>query len=153
MKKGYFGAFGGQFVPELLMPPLLELEEAMERILPSREFQDELKSELAHFVGRPTALTFCPNLSRELGIRLWLKREDLAHGGAHKVNNTIGQALLCKKLGKTRLLAETGAGQHGVALATAAAYFGLECEIHMGEVDIVKPVSYTHLTLPTIYSV
>jgi len=138
VKKGYFGAFGGQFVPELLMPPLLELEEAMERILPSREFQDELASELTHFVGRPTALTFCPNLSRDLGIKLWLKREDLAHGGAHKVNNTIGQALLTKKLGKTKLLAETGAGQHGVATALAAARFGLECVIYMGATDVER---------------
>ena len=107
MKKGYFGDFGGQFVPELLMPPLLELEDAVENILPTKEFQDELGHVLREFVGRPTPLTLCENLSRELGITLWLKREDMAHGGAHKVNNTIGQALLCKKLGKTRLLAET----------------------------------------------
>ncbi len=138
MKKGYFGDFGGQFVPELLMPPLLELEDAVERILPSPEFQAELASELRHFVGRPTALTLCPNLSAKLGIRLWLKREDLAHGGAHKVNNTIGQALLTKKLGKTRLLAETGAGQHGVATALAAARFGLECVIYMGATDVER---------------
>ncbi|MHC1699577.1 MAG: tryptophan synthase subunit beta [Humidesulfovibrio sp.] len=138
MKKGYFGDFGGQFVPELLMPPLLELEEAVERILPSKEFQDELQSELTHFVGRPTALTFCPNLSARLGVKLWLKREDLAHGGAHKVNNTIGQALLTKKLGKTKLLAETGAGQHGVATALAAARFNLECVIYMGATDVER---------------
>ncbi len=138
MKKGYYGDFGGQFVPELLMPPLLELEEAMERILPSKEFQDELASELKHFVGRPTALTFCPNLSTKLGIKLWLKREDLAHGGAHKVNNTIGQALLAKKLGKTRLLAETGAGQHGVASALAAARLGMKCTIYMGALDVER---------------
>ncbi|MBI5520145.1 MAG: tryptophan synthase subunit beta [Desulfovibrio sp.] len=138
MKKGYYGDFGGQFVPELLMPPLIELEEAMERILPSREFQDELKDILANFVGRPTALTFCPNLSAKLGIRLWLKREDLAHGGAHKVNNTVGQALLAKKLGKKRLLAETGAGQHGVATALAAARLGLQCTIYMGATDVER---------------
>jgi len=138
VKKGYFGDFGGQFVPELLMPPLIELEEAMERILPSKEFQDELKDELTNFVGRPTALTFCPNLSAKLGINLWLKREDLAHGGAHKVNNTIGQALLAKKLGKKRLLAETGAGQHGVASALAAARLGLECTIYMGATDVER---------------
>jgi len=138
VKKGYFGDFGGQFVPELLMPPLIELEEAMERILPSKEFQDELKDELTNFVGRPTALTFCPNLSAKLGINLWLKREDLAHGGAHKVNNTIGQALLAKKLGKTRLLAETGAGQHGVASALAAARLGLSCTIYMGATDVER---------------
>ena len=138
MKKGYFGDFGGQFVPELLMPPLIELEEAMERILPSKEFQDELGDVLTNFVGRPTALTFCPNLSARLGINLWLKREDLAHGGAHKVNNTIGQALLAKKLGKKRLLAETGAGQHGVASALAAARLGLECTIYMGATDVER---------------
>ena len=138
MNKGYFGAFGGQFVPELLMPPLLELEDAVERILPSPEFQAELADELKHFVGRPTALTFCPNLSEKLGIKLWLKREDLAHGGAHKVNNTIGQALLTKKLGKKRMLAETGAGQHGVATALAAARFGLECVIYMGATDVER---------------
>jgi len=138
VKKGYFGDFGGQFVPELLMPPLLELEDAMARILPSKEFQDELQNELAHFVGRPTALTFCPNLSAKLGIKLWLKREDLAHGGAHKVNNTIGQALLAKKLGKKRLLAETGAGQHGVASALAAARLGLKCTIYMGALDVER---------------
>jgi tryptophan synthase beta chain len=138
VKKGYFGDFGGQFVPELLMPPLIELEDAVERILPSPEFQAELASELKHFVGRPTALTFCPNLSAKLGVRLWLKREDLAHGGAHKVNNTIGQALLTKKLGKTKLLAETGAGQHGVATALAAARFGLECVIYMGALDVER---------------
>jgi tryptophan synthase beta chain len=138
VKKGYYGDFGGQFVPELLMPPLIELEEAMERILPSREFQDELKDILANFVGRPTALTFCPNLSAKLGIKLWLKREDLAHGGAHKVNNTVGQALLAKKLGKKRLLAETGAGQHGVATALAAARLGLQCTIYMGATDVER---------------
>lgn len=138
MKKGYFGDFGGRFVPELLMPPLIELEEAMERILPSKEFQDELGDVLTNFVGRPTALTFCPNLSAKLGINLWLKREDLAHGGAHKVNNTIGQALLAKKLGKKRLLAETGAGQHGVASALAAARMGLECTIYMGATDVER---------------
>jgi len=138
VNKGYFGAFGGQFVPELLMPPLLELEDAVERILPSPEFQAELADELKHFVGRPTALTFCPNLSEKLGIKLWLKREDLAHGGAHKVNNTIGQALLTKKLGKKRMLAETGAGQHGVATALAAARFGLECVIYMGATDVER---------------
>ncbi len=138
MKKGYFGDFGGQFVPELLMPPLLELEDAVENILPSQEFQDELGHVLREFVGRPTPLTLCENLSRELGITLWLKREDMAHGGAHKVNNTIGQALLTKKLGKKRLLAETGAGQHGVATALAAARFGLECVIYMGATDVER---------------
>jgi len=138
VKKGYFGDFGGQFVPELLMPPLLELEDAMENILHTQEFQAELSHLLNEFVGRPTPLTLCENLSKELGITLWLKREDMAHGGAHKVNNTIGQALLCKKLGKKRLLAETGAGQHGVASALAAARLGLECTIYMGATDVER---------------
>ena len=138
MKRGYFGDFGGQFVPELLMPPLLELEEAMGKILKSAEFQQEFTSLLKNFVGRPTALTHCANLSRELGFNLWLKREDLAHTGAHKINNTVGQALLTKMMGKPRMIAETGAGQHGVATATAAALLDLECEIYMGAVDVKR---------------
>ncbi len=138
MKKGYFGDFGGQFVPELLMPPLLELEEAMESILKSDEFRQELSRLLTDFVGRPTALTHCRNISSELGFNLWLKREDLAHTGAHKVNNTVGQALLTKMMGKPMLLAETGAGQHGVATATAAALLDLKCEIYMGAKDVIR---------------
>ncbi|MDD4951780.1 MAG: tryptophan synthase subunit beta [Desulfovibrionaceae bacterium] len=136
MKKGYFGDFGGQFVPELLMPPLLELERAMETIVRSEEFDRQFKALLKDFVGRPTALTRCDNLSQRLGLDLWLKREDLAHTGAHKINNTMGQGLLTKMLGKGTLLAETGAGQHGVATATAAAKLGLECVVYMGAVDI-----------------
>lgn len=136
MKKGYFGDFGGQFVPELLMPPLLELEQAMDTILYSQEFQTELNTVLTQAVGRPTPMTFCSRLSQELGCRLWLKREDLAHTGAHKINNTVGQALLAHKMGKTCLLAETGAGQHGVASATAAAMFGLSCIVYMGAKDV-----------------
>ena len=138
MSIGYFGDFGGRFVPELLMPPLIELEAAMERILPSAAFQDELNSVLADFVGRPTPLYHCQGLSEMLGLNLWLKREDLAHTGAHKINNTIGQALLAKHMGKPRLIAETGAGQHGVATATAAAMLGLECVVYMGSVDVVR---------------
>ncbi|TVQ98597.1 MAG: tryptophan synthase subunit beta [Desulfovibrionales bacterium] len=138
MQKGYFGDFGGRFAPELLMPPLLELEEAMERIMAGEPFQRELTDLLTHFVGRPTALYHCANLSRELGFGLWLKREDLAHTGAHKINNTVGQALLAKHMGKTRLVAETGAGQHGVATATAAALLGLECIVYMGAEDVVR---------------
>ena len=138
MKKGYFGDFGGRFAPELLMPPLLELEEAMDRIMPSQSFQRELGDLLEHFVGRPTALYHCTRLSEELGFGLWLKREDLAHTGAHKINNTVGQALLAKHMGKTKLVAETGAGQHGVATATAAALLGLECLVYMGAEDIVR---------------
>jgi len=138
MKKGYFGDFGGQFVPELLMPPLMELEKALAEIVPSLHFQTEFKRLLADFVGRPSPLYRCPNLSAELGFDLWLKREDLNHTGAHKINNTIGQALITKFMGKSVLMAETGAGQHGVATATAAAMLGLECVVFMGAVDVVR---------------
>jgi tryptophan synthase beta chain len=138
MKKGYFGEFGGQFVPELLMPPLRELEDAMRDILPSERFRAELDDLLRNFAGRETPLTACPTLSAELGVRLWLKREDLLHTGAHKVNNTLGQALLAKYMGKTALVAETGAGQHGVATAAAAARLGMECVIYMGATDVVR---------------
>ena len=138
MKKGYFGPFGGQFVPELLMPPLQELDEACKTILPSAKFQAELDDLLRNYAGRETPMTFCPTLSEELGLSLWLKREDLLHTGAHKVNNTLGQALLAKYMGKTCLVAETGAGQHGVATAAAAARLGLKCTIFMGAVDIER---------------
>jgi tryptophan synthase beta chain len=138
MRKGYFGDFGGWFVPELLMPPLKELEQAMREVAASEPFQKELAGLLADFVGRPTSLYRCPNLSAELGFELWLKREDLAHTGAHKINNTMGQGLLCKYMGKPVLLAETGAGQHGVATATAAAMLGLECIVYMGAVDVER---------------
>jgi len=138
MQKGYFDDFGGQFVPELLMPPLLELEEAMKTIMPSEPFQKELHALLADYVGRPSPLYRCPNLSRELGFDLWLKREDLNHTGAHKINNTMGQGLLTKYMGKSVLLAETGAGQHGVATATAAAMLGLDCIVYMGAEDVVR---------------
>ncbi len=136
MNKSYFGEFGGQFVPELLMPPLLEIEEAMERIIPTPAFQQELNALLADYVGRPSPLYLCPNLSKRLGINLWLKREDLNHTGAHKINNTMGQGLLTKYMGKSVLLAETGAGQHGVATATAAAMLGLTCTVYMGAEDV-----------------
>ena len=135
MKKGYFGDFGGRFVPELLMPPLMELEEAMKDILPSKAFQDELNDLLRNYAGRETPITFCPALSEKLGFELWLKREDLLHTGAHKINNTLGQALLAKHMGKTALIAETGAGQHGVAMAAAAARLGLKCTVYMGAED------------------
>ena len=138
MRKGYFGDFGGQFVPELLMPPLAELEKTYETIGQSAEFELELHDLLANYAGRQTPLSFCPTLSRELGFNLWLKREDLLHTGAHKMNNTLGQALLAKKMGKTALVAETGAGQHGVATAAAAARLGLECTIFMGATDVVR---------------
>ena len=138
MKKGYFGEFGGCFVPELLMPPLMELEQAMADILPSEVFQSELHGLLKYFAGRATPLTFCPSLSRELGFELWLKREDLLHTGAHKINNTLGQALLAKYMGKSALIAETGAGQHGVATAAAAARLGLRCTVYMGAEDVER---------------
>ena len=141
MKKGYFGEFGGCFVPELLMPPLQELEEAMRDIMPSPTFKEELDDLLRNFAGRETPLTYCPTLSKRLGFSLWLKREDLLHTGAPKVNNTLGQALLAKHMGKTALVAETGAGQHGVATAAAAARLGLECIVFMGAEDVERQSS------------
>ena len=136
--KGYFGQFGGQFVPELLIPPLVELEEAMGRFLDNAEFKSELDDLLNNFAGRVTPLTFCPTLSEELGLKLYLKREDLLHTGAHKVNNTLGQGLLAKKMGKKFLIAETGAGQHGVATAAAAARLGLSAKVFMGSIDVER---------------
>ncbi|MDD6088538.1 MAG: tryptophan synthase subunit beta [Desulfovibrionaceae bacterium] len=141
MKKGYFGKFGGCFVPELLMPPLLELEKAMADILPTESFQKELDDLLVHYAGRKTPITFCPTLSEKYGFEIWLKREDLLHTGAHKINNTLGQALLAKYMGKTALIAETGAGQHGVATAAAAARLGMDCTIYMGAEDVERQSS------------
>lgn len=138
MRKGYFGDFGGQFVPELLMPPLRELETAMATIMQTAGFKVELQTLLTDYAGRETPLTRCDTLSAQLGCTLWLKREDLLHTGAHKVNNTLGQALLAKHMGKTALVAETGAGQHGVATAAAAARLGLGCTIYMGAVDVER---------------
>lgn len=138
MNRGYFGQFGGQFVPELLVPPLSELEEAMGRFLGAPDFETELEDLLLNFAGRKTPLTYCPGLSSLLGFKLYLKREDLLHTGAHKVNNTLGQALLAQKMGKKALVAETGAGQHGVATAAAAARLGLEAVIFMGAVDVER---------------
>lgn len=141
MDKGYFGAFGGAFVPELLVPSLRELEQAIDEIMPREDFRRELELLLSEYAGRQTPLTFCPTLSGKLGIRLWLKREDLLHTGAHKINNTLGQALLAKYMGKTALVAETGAGQHGVATAAAAARLGMECTIYMGAEDVDRQQS------------
>lgn len=138
MKKGYFGDFGGCFVPESLIPPLQELEAAMAMFLPDPKFQSELSDLLCNYAGRETPLTFCPTLSERLGFNLYLKREDLLHTGAHKVNNTLGQALLAKRMAKTGLLAETGAGMHGVATAAAAARLGLSCRIFMGAEDVER---------------
>ena len=137
-KNSYFGDFGGQFVPELLMPPLLELERAMKDIVFTKKFRNTFYEYLKEYAGRPTPITYCKNLSKELGFHLWLKREDLLHSGAHKINNTIGQGLLAKEMGKEVLLAETGAGQHGVATATAAAVLGLKCIVYMGETDVQR---------------
>jgi len=138
-KKGYFGAYGGQFAPETLMQPLAELEAAYTEIGQNEDFQTEVLDLLKDYVGRPTALYEAKRLSQELGgARIFLKREDLNHTGAHKINNTIGQALLAKRMGKTRLIAETGAGQHGVASATAAALLGLDCVVYMGSVDMKR---------------
>ena len=136
----YYGEYGGCFVPEILMPPLIEVERAMEEIMPTADFQNEFNDLLTNYAGRETPITFCPTLSKELGFNLWLKREDLVHTGAHKMNNTLGQALLAKRMGKTTLLAETGAGQHGVATAAAAARLGLKCVVFMGAEDVERQI-------------
>ena len=135
---GRFGEFGGSFAPETLMPALAELDAAFRDAWSDPRFVDEYRSVLRDFVGRPTPLHEAPRLSERLGVRVVLKREDLAHTGAHKINNAIGQGLLAKRMGKPRVIAETGAGQHGVATATAAAFFGLECDVFMGTVDIER---------------
>lgn len=138
-KDGYFGKFGGQFVPPELKPALDEVATAFQQAVNDPKFQDEYLSLLKNYVGRPSPLYFAENLTRQIGgAKIYLKREDLNHTGAHKINHTLGEALLAKRMGKKKLLAETGAGQHGVALATAAAIVGLQCEIHMGEIDIAK---------------
>lgn len=137
-KSGYFGEFGGKFVPETLMGALAELEQAYVKLKQDKKFQKELSFYLENYVGRPTALYFAKRLSEHVGFKVYLKREDLCHTGAHKINNTIGQALLTKALGKKRVIAETGAGQHGVATATAAALFGLECVVYMGAEDVAR---------------
>ncbi len=135
---GRFGPFGGRYVPETLMPALARLEHGVANILPSAEFQTGLERELTTWVGRPTALTHARTLSESWGAEVWLKREDLAHTGAHKINNGIGQALLAKALGAKRVVAETGAGQHGVAAAAACARVGLPCTVYMGEIDVAR---------------
>src|ERR1700742_4236715 len=136
---GHFGPYGGRFVPETLMHPLQELEEEYFRAQNDPEFQRELAYYLEEFCGRPTPLYFAERLTRELnGAKIYLKREDLLHTGAHKINNCIGQILLARRMGKPRIIAETGAGQHGVATATVAALFGLPCVVYMGETDIQR---------------
>lgn len=135
---GAYGDFGGRYASELLSPALVELEQALREVVPSRRFQDEFHQELHTYAGRPTSLTYAPRLSKEVGLEIFLKREDLLHGGAHKTNNVIGQALIARHLGKRRLVAETGAGQHGRATAMIGARFGLETRIYMGEKDAVR---------------
>ncbi len=138
-RNGKFGPFGGQFVPETLMTPLIELERAYLALRQDAAFQTELSAYLAHYVGRPTPLYHARRLSDTLsGAQVYLKREDLAHTGAHKINNALGQALLARRMGKVRLVAETGAGQHGVACATVASLLGLECVVYMGRVDMQR---------------
>ena len=135
---GWFGRFGGAFVPDTLIEPLRALEEAYGAARRDPRFKAELKHELATFVGRPTPLTFAARLGAKLGLRVWLKREDLTHTGAHKINNTVGQILLARRMGKKRVIAETGAGQHGVATAAAAARAGLPCVVYMGTEDMAR---------------
>ncbi|MDG1529034.1 MAG: tryptophan synthase subunit beta [Polaribacter sp.] len=137
-KNGYYGQFGGAFIPELLYPNVKELEDNYLTILESVAFQTEYKDLLQHYVGRPSPLYLAKRLSEKYGATIYLKREDLNHTGAHKVNNTIGQILVAKHLGKTKIIAETGAGQHGVATATVCALMNLECTVFMGEVDIKR---------------
>ncbi len=137
-EKGFYGEFGGAFIPELLYPNIEELQENYLAIEKSPEFQEEFHQLLKDYVGRPTPLFLAKRLSAKYGAQIWLKREDLCHTGAHKVNNTIGQILLAEKLGKKRIIAETGAGQHGVATATVCALKGLECIVYMGEKDIER---------------
>lgn len=136
-KTGYFGKFGGKFVPEILIPALEELEEAYEAAWKDQDFLDEFKRLLKEYVGRPTELTYANRLTEHYGkARIYLKREDLCHTGAHKINNAIGQILLARRMGKERIIAETGAGQHGVATATACAKFGMKCIVYMGAEDM-----------------
>ena len=137
-EKGYYGEFGGAYIPEMLYPNVEELRQQYIQITSEESFQKEFRQLLKDYVGRPTPLYFAKRLSEKYNTKIYLKREDLCHTGAHKVNNTIGQILLAKRLGKTRIIAETGAGQHGVATATVCALMGLECIVYMGEIDIKR---------------
>ena len=137
-EKGFYGEFGGAFIPEMLYPNVEELRQQYLTITAEPEFQAEFHSLLKEYVGRPTPLYFAKRLSEQFNTKIYLKREDLCHTGAHKINNTIGQILLAKRLGKTRIIAETGAGQHGVATATVCALMGLQCIVYMGEIDIER---------------
>ena len=147
MSKGRYGNYGGQYIPETLMNAVLELEEAYEKYSKDLEFNKELDDLLKNYAGRPSLLYYAEKMTKDLGgAKIYLKREDLNHTGSHKINNVLGQVLLAKKMGKTRVIAETGAGQHGVATATAAALMGMECEIFMGKEDTdrqgIKRISY-----------
>ncbi|MEW5693088.1 MAG: tryptophan synthase subunit beta [Candidatus Hydrogenedentota bacterium] len=135
---GYFDEFGGKFIPETLMPAVCELEKSFYFFIKDKSFNKELNNLFYNYAGRPTPLTYAPNISKDLGFKVYLKREDLCHTGSHKINNALGQALLAKKMGKTRVIAETGAGQHGVATATVCALLGLKCEVYMGTCDIER---------------
>lgn len=137
-ENGYYGEFGGAFIPEMLYPNVEELQKNYLKIIESEDFQKEYQDLLKNYVGRATPLYFAKNLSQKYNTQIYLKREDLNHTGAHKINNALGQALLAKRLGKNRIIAETGAGQHGVATATACALLGLECIVYMGEIDIQR---------------
>ena len=137
-EKGYYGEFGGAYIPEMLYPNVEELRQQYLKVTAEPEFQEEFDALLKDYVGRPTPLYFAERLSEKYNTKIYLKREDLCHTGAHKINNTIGQILLAKRLGKTRIIAETGAGQHGVATATVCALMGLQCIVYMGEIDIKR---------------
>lgn len=137
-KKGYYGEFGGAFIPEMLYPNVEELRQNYLKVMAEPEFQKEFNQLLKDYVGRPSPLYFAKRLSKKYNTKIYLKREDLNHTGAHKINNTIGQILMAKRLGKHRIIAETGAGQHGVATATVCALMGLECIVYMGEIDIAR---------------
>ncbi|WP_250433926.1 tryptophan synthase subunit beta [Hanstruepera flava] len=137
-KKGYYGEFGGAFIPEMLYPNVEELRQNYLKVMAEPDFQKEFNQLLKDYVGRPSPLYFAKRLSKKYNTKVYLKREDLNHTGAHKVNNTIGQILMAKRLGKSRIIAETGAGQHGVATATVCALMGLECIVYMGEIDIAR---------------
>ena len=137
-KKGYYGQFGGAFIPEMLYPNIEELQQKYLSIMAEPDFKSEFEQLLKDYVGRPTPLYFAKRFSKKYNTKIYFKREDLCHTGAHKVNNTIGQILIAKRLGKTRIIAETGAGQHGVATATVCALAGLECIVYMGEIDIAR---------------
>ena len=137
-EKGYYGDFGGAFIPEMLYPNVEELRQNYLSITANPDFQKEFDELLKVYVGRPTPLYFAKRLSKRYSTKIYLKREDLCHTGAHKVNNTIGQIILAQRLGKKRIIAETGAGQHGVATATVCALMGIECIVYMGELDIKR---------------